>query len=173
MHISNQSGSRNLSTWRLKSCGLLDRGLTQSERRQDYSVRPIGPRSYAVRTPSGLLSEAYRTEVRTPSGLLSEACRTEVRSPSGLIRRNRRHLNRRRSTPPSHPRFNPAVPSTLPGPVEDNFQMDLDPAPVKPQVTTTQSASPLPPTPSAATSHPEQATTRSGRVVKAPQKLYL
>ena len=106
-------------------------------------VRPIGPRSYAVRTPSGLL------------------------------RRNRRHLNRRRSTPPSHPRFNPAVPSTLPGPVEDNFQMDLDPAPVKPQATTKQSASPLPPTPSAATSHPEQTTTRSGRVVKAPQKLDL
>jgi len=91
-------------------------------------VRSIGPRSYAVRTPSGLL------------------------------RRNRRHLNRRRSTTPSHPRFNPAVPSTLPGPVEDNFQMDLDPAPVKPQATTTQSASLLPPTPSAATSHPEQTT---------------
>ena len=105
-------------------------------------VRPTGPRSYAVRTPSGLL------------------------------RRNRRHLNRRRSTTPSHPRFNPAVPSRLPGPVEDNFQMDLDPAPVKPQATTAQSASPLPPTPSATTSHPEQ-TTRSGRVVKAPQKLDL
>ena len=105
-------------------------------------ARPVGPRSYAVRTPSGLLI------------------------------RNRTHLNRRRSTPPSHPRFNPAVPSTLPGPVEDNFQMDLDPSPVKPQATTTQCASLLPPTPSAATSHPEQ-TTRSGRVVKAPQKLDL
>ena len=106
-------------------------------------VRPIGPRSYAVGTLPGLL------------------------------RRNRRHLNRRRSTTPSHPRFNPAVPSTLPGPVEDNFQMDLDPAPVKPQATTTQSASPLPPTPNAAKSHPEQTTTRSGRVGKAPPKLDL
>ena len=105
-------------------------------------VRPIGPRSYAVITPPRLL------------------------------RRNRRHLNRRRSTPPFHPRFNPAVLSTLPGPVEDNFHMDLPPAPVKPQATTTQCASLLPPTPSAATSHPEQ-TTRSGRVVKAPQKLDL
>ena len=105
-------------------------------------VRPIGPRSYAVITPAGLL------------------------------RRNRRHLNRRHSTPPFHPRFNPAVPPTLSGPVEDNFHMDLHPAPVKPQATTTQSASSLPPTPSAATSHPEQTTARCCRVVKAPPKTW-
>ena len=35
--LESQSGSRNLSRWRLKSWGLQDRGLTQSERRQDYS----------------------------------------------------------------------------------------------------------------------------------------
>jgi hypothetical protein len=105
-------------------------------------VRPIGPRSYAVRTPMG------------------------------IRRRNRKHLNRRSLIPTSRPRNNLAVPSTLPDPVDDKVQMDLDPAPVRPQVTTTQSASPLPLS-SVARSNHEGATTRSGRVLKVPKRLDL
>ena len=52
----------------------------------------------------------------------------------------------------------------------DIAKSHLDPAPVKPQATTAQSVSLLPPTPSAATSHAEWTTARSGCVVKVPPK---
>ena len=102
-------------------------------------------------------------EVMRPIGPRSDKVRT-------LHRRNRRYQNQCCLTPLSHLRVIPAVPSTLPSPMEDNFQMDLDPVPVKLQATTAQSASLLPPTPSAATSHAERTTARSGCVVKVPPK---
>ncbi|XP_041352736.1 uncharacterized protein K02A2.6-like [Gigantopelta aegis] len=106
-------------------------------------VKPIGPRSYAVRTSTG------------------------------LRRRNRRHLNRRSSSPPPHQLINPAVSSTLPNPAENNISMDIDPVPVMSEETMTESASASSSSSDVTNTQPKGIITRSSRVVKVPQKLDL
>lgn len=99
-------------------------------------VRPVGPRSYIVNTPSG------------------------------RRRRNRRHLNRRRSITSTPGAVNPGVPSTLPSP-DKNSEMEVHPEAVQQPAATAQSA--LPPV------REEKTTvkTRYGRTIKPPKRLDL
>jgi hypothetical protein len=92
----------------------------------------------------------------------------EVQTPVGKLRRNRRHLNRRRSEPTEPQKINPAVPSTLPDPADRRRSLDLDQHEPEPSQQQAQ-----PPSPQASQDSKTSVVTRSGRVVKPPDRLDL
>ncbi|KAL8585134.1 hypothetical protein ACOMHN_013150 [Nucella lapillus] len=96
----------------------------------------------------------------------------EVDTSNGRRKQNRRHLNQRRSSWMPTPRVNPAIPATLPSGAENRILLDFNPElDVLQQPVTADKSAPLPLVKTQ--NNPTVVITRSGRVVKPPEKMDL